>query len=135
MRLFPAAPAEFTNEKAVFGVAHMPEGHRFANIADIYLDRVEPLIWNKLRSAVPAIFGTRMARNNCRAVILGMVLAHEMGHLLLGTQSHSKTGVMRPRWSRLDLENAYFGRQRFTPRQVKRLQANVRARSLKANGS
>ena len=31
-------------------------------------------------------------------VVLGPVLAHELGHLLLGPNSHSEKGIMRLRW-------------------------------------
>ena len=33
-------------------------------------------------------------------IILGCVIAHEIGHLLLGSNSHSGSGVMKPRWER-----------------------------------
>lgn len=36
--------------------------------------------------------------------LLGHVLAHEIVHILSGTDSHSETGVMKRRWSPSDLE-------------------------------
>ena len=39
-------------------------------------------------------------------VILGHAAAHEIGHLLLGSNSHSPFGLMRARWSGQDLQNA-----------------------------
>ena len=33
----------------------------------------------------------------------GHILAHEIGHVLLGTDSHSPTGLMKPGWNSLDL--------------------------------
>jgi len=35
--------------------------------------------------------------------VVGRVMAHEIGHLLLGTNSHSDTGVMREIWTLKDL--------------------------------
>jgi hypothetical protein len=35
--------------------------------------------------------------------IVGRVMAHEIGHLLLGTNSHSETGLMREMWALKDL--------------------------------
>ena len=35
--------------------------------------------------------------------ILGHVLAHEVAHLLLGTNSHSDAGIMRAQWQRKEL--------------------------------
>ena len=37
------------------------------------------------------------------AILLGIVSAHELGHLLLGTSSHSPGGLMRRNWHRNDL--------------------------------
>ena len=37
--------------------------------------------------------------------MLGLVIAHEIGHLLLPAQAHSLTGLMRPRWSALELRD------------------------------
>ena len=58
-------------------------------------------------------------------VILGDVIAHELGHLLLGPGAHSPTGIMCGHWDRNYLRLALRGRQRFTPQQSELLQANV----------
>jgi hypothetical protein len=47
-------------------------------------------------------------------VLLGYVMAHELGHLLLPPQSHSAAGVMR---ATIDLEMASAKRLRFTAEQ------------------
>ena len=39
---------------------------------------------------------------------------HELGHLLLGTNSHAPTGIMRARWQPADLANASQGRLLFS---------------------
>jgi hypothetical protein len=48
-----------------------------------------------------------------RATLLGDVLAHEIAHLLLGSNSHSRTGIMRARWQRGDLIAAGQGALHF----------------------
>jgi hypothetical protein len=48
------------------------------------------------------------------ATILGHGLAHEIGHLLLGTNSHAPTGIMRGRWEAADLASASKGRLLFS---------------------
>jgi hypothetical protein len=58
-------------------------------------------------------------------VILGDVITHELGHLLLGPGAHSPTGIMRGQWDRNYLRLALMGRQLFTPQQSALLQANV----------
>jgi hypothetical protein len=49
--------------------------------------------------------------------LLGYVLAHELGHLLLGTNSHSASGIMQPRWDSSTLRPAALSSLRFTPAQ------------------
>ena len=61
--------------------------------------------------------------------ILAAAMAHEIGHLLLGSNSHSSTGIMRAKWSRDELELARLGRLLFTPQQSALLRAAVLARA------
>lgn len=61
--------------------------------------------------------------------ILGHVIAHEIGHLLLGSQAHSVSGIMRPHWSTKDLERAGRGGLVFTPEEGVHLRAAVSPRS------
>ena len=61
---------------------------RIGTLATIYLDRVE---WLARAGSVDA--GTLLAR----------AIAHEIGHLLLGTTAHSRRGLMRAVWSREEL--------------------------------
>ena len=51
------------------------------------------------------------------ATLLGMVMAHELGHLLLGVNSHSSTGIMRPVWNDADFVAASKGNLYFTEAQ------------------
>ena len=55
--------------------------------------------------------------------LLGYVVAHELGHLLLGPDSHSPSGVMRAVWQFNDLKQAARGRLAFTPEQLERKQS------------
>jgi len=63
------------------------------------------------------------------AKILGHVIAHEIGHLLLNVQSHSATGIMRGDWDRLDLRNAGYGFLQFTPQEAEAIREEVGRRS------
>jgi hypothetical protein len=49
--------------------------------------------------------------------LLGHVMAHELAHLLLGTNSHSATGIMRAQWHEEDLCSAGKGELLFTEQQ------------------
>jgi hypothetical protein len=50
--------------------------------------------------------------------LLGYVMAHEMGHLLLPYGAHSVTGLMRPDWDRSQVQAANRGLLTFTPVQA-----------------
>ena len=50
--------------------------------------------------------------------LLGHVIAHEMGHLLLAYGAHALAGVMRPEWDRAQVTAAAAGRLTFTPDQA-----------------
>jgi hypothetical protein len=59
------------------------------------------------------------------ACILGHVMAHEMGHLLLGPHSHSPTGIMQGIWLWTALGRAGRGVLLFTPQQAEVIRAEV----------
>jgi len=57
--------------------------------------------------------------------LLGLALAHEIGHLRLGTNEHCNRGIMRARWRPRDLEGRHWEEFLFTAEQAKRLQRAV----------
>jgi hypothetical protein len=63
--------------------------------------------------------------------VLGHVMAHEIAHLLLGTNSHSVDGIMRAQWQKEELLSATKGELLFTPgqSQVMRQRLSTVARS------
>jgi hypothetical protein len=60
-------------------------------------------------------------------VILGRVIAHELGHLLLGKNAHSAAGIMQAQRRDQDLGFSRHTAMLFLPREAKRIRANVRA--------
>ena len=61
------------------------------------------------------------------SMLLANVMAHEVGHLLLGAK-HSPRGIMCGPWAREDLKMAIAGQLRFDLGQALRLRAEVAAR-------
>ncbi len=61
--------------------------------------------------------------------LLGHALAHEIGHLLLGANSHSAAGVMRGKWNDRDLETMARAYLFFTDAQAAQIRQQVTARS------
>ena len=66
------------------------------------------------------------------ATILGRVLAHEMGHLLLGMKGHSRHGIMHVPWGPQELGRAAQGALLFGDKQGERIRSKVVARILAA---
>jgi hypothetical protein len=61
-------------------------------------------------------------------IILGCVIAHEVGHLLLGSNSHSGSGIMQGQWERGQIRKAMTGTLLFTPEQAKLIRAETQKR-------
>jgi hypothetical protein len=78
-------------------------------------------------------YPARLARSdNAKSelhVVLGCVIAHELGHLLLGSNSHSSSGIMQPRWERKQVREAMTGGLLFNPAQAKSIQVERQKRT------
>ncbi len=64
-----------------------------------------------------------------KARILGLAIAHEIGHLLLPSNAHSRKGIMRAVWERQDFRFAIRGNLGFTPKQAELIRSEVLRRS------
>jgi len=60
--------------------------------------------------------------------LLGVGIAHEMGHLLLGTNSHSPSGLMCAHWNARELMLAAYGQLNFSATQAEAIRTDVQAR-------
>jgi hypothetical protein len=58
-------------------------------------------------------------RRSLGHALLADVLAHEIGHLLLGSASHSPSGIMSAHWDYEELRNVSEGAMWFVPAQSK----------------
>ncbi|MCW5977237.1 MAG: hypothetical protein KIT09_04130 [Bryobacteraceae bacterium] len=114
VRILPESlSARFSKDRTVLGFAQ-PVGEReFPYVVSIFYARV----WARAKEA-----GLNPA------IILGHVIAHELGHLLLGAEAHSLRGMMRCRWFADELTAAVQGRLLFRPEEAERMQAQVAER-------
>ena len=67
------------------------------------------------------------------STLLGRAIAHEMGHLLLGSAEHPRLGLMRALWSHEEMrgrKQAYWG---FSPREAARMRQALRASAPRAD--
>jgi len=99
----------------VLGFAIEADDSQFAYVASIFYDEVKDRAEERQLN-----FGE----------LLGDVLAHELGHLLLGTNSHSSSGLMSAFWSGNKLRLAARGYLTFTNAEAKRIYAAMAARAL-----
>jgi hypothetical protein len=77
----------------------------------------------------------RLAENNSAnpAEIMGHVMAHELGHLLLGMNSHSNIGIMQAHWSGHQFHEMSRGALRFDKRQSQTISARLLLITMPAN--
>jgi len=57
--------------------------------------------------------------------LLGYVMAHELGHILLAEGSHSPTGIMSARWGHFKLDLVAETFLRFTKEQAESIRKSV----------
>jgi hypothetical protein len=68
-------------------------------------------------------------------LLLGCLIVHEIGHLLLDSPDHSAIGVMQAQWGPRELQQSLTGSMVFTPAQSRRIREQVQMRmSLPLNG-
>jgi hypothetical protein len=87
-----------TSSDSVFGEAFLGEDGS-GNYCDVFFDRIEEAHRKS---------GTNVAR------LLGTVVAHELGHLLLGLHAHSRTGIMAAVWAQESMREMDRGALLFT---------------------
>jgi hypothetical protein len=97
----PAGPAELSvrfvrlagtpsRGQLQLGYSLVDTGIGAGSLATLYVDRVH---WLAAQAGADT------------AVLLGFATAHEIGHLLLGTNAHAASGLMRAVWSRAQLQH------------------------------
>jgi hypothetical protein len=114
LRIVPGS----SNENGdVFGVAFLGTDGT-GGYSDVFYGSVE-----KLREAGHRDIGR----------ILGHVMAHEIGHLLIGSHAHSPWGIMCAKWHDEELKHLEMGTLFFTADQGKSIYARLHAGSPPTN--
>ena len=109
LRLIPQ-PQNNKYDDSVFGFAVVPI------LASVYVNYVVE----------------RAKRDNAEfeiPMVLGNVIAHEIGHLLLGVNSHSGSGIMQQRWQPNQVRQAVTGNLLFTEEQGRLMLAEIQKRA------
>lgn len=106
-------PSPLTLTTAAFGVAFLAKdgsGH----YADVFYTPVQKLC---------------AVSNVSASTLLAHVMAHEIGHLLLGSNAHAPLGMMRAHWESGDLRRAAMGELLFTSEQSQRMRGRLLTRA------
>lgn len=104
---YPFAPA--TPDALNLGSAPVPE---------VGCGRIAYVRWDRIQSFA-------RAKGVASSLVLGGVLAHEIGHLLLGSSAHSADGIMRAQWRSSDFLSLLRGRSGFSAEQSERMRGQI----------
>ncbi len=124
LRILPKATAEkFPVPASCFGYAALPSRKgEFGTHADVFVHRVR-----EEQARIPG--GIAISTGQ----LLGHIMAHEVGHLLLGKGSHSRSGLMHIPWQEKELLRAARGQLIFTRKQAGRIHAQWKERLVSAS--
>jgi hypothetical protein len=109
----PAMNAQIRDRVDVLGTAY-PGDTGVGYFAYVFYDRVQELA----------------VRQRLGHALLADVMAHEIGHLLLGSNSHSVSGIMCSHWNNDQLRSIGEGAMAFVPSQSKMMRNRLRTRQI-----
>jgi len=106
-----AMNAKVRDRIEVLGTAY-PDEKGAGYFAYVFYDRIQEIV----------------QRRSLGHALLADVMAHEIGHLLLGSTSHSASGIMCAHWNYAELRNVGEGTMWFIPAQSRIMRDRLRAR-------
>jgi len=114
LNLLPESMAERAALRdTTFGFAQLSSDGGRSYVASVFWDRITEAAQSGDLSAYQ---------------LLGHAVAHEIGHLLLGSMGHARTGLMRVNWGPPELNAMARKYLLFTPKQSERMRAEMLAR-------
>lgn len=120
LRVLPKTDAAGSGQGDLFGMVHLSEEGGVYRIANVYLDNDRTIFLHR----VTELTRERRPARFCRpATVLGHLIAHELGHLLLGRGSHSPAGITSKPWHTTHLRLAAKGQLVFTEEQAQQIRA------------
>jgi hypothetical protein len=90
----------------------------YAAVATNDMGRIAYLIYERVRTSAAA---ASMREGH----LLGFVMAHEIGHLLLPGLGHRETGLMKHQWNVRDVRQMNEGQMEFLPSQAARVRRTI----------
>jgi len=98
-------------QDSIFGFAIAP------TFATVYYDSAQMLV------------KTTSESESYLPVVLAGLMAHEIGHLLLGENQHTVSGIMKARWEIQQIQLLTKGALQFTPQQGVQMRKNTQMRA------
>jgi hypothetical protein len=119
IRLLPEAMAgKLAVSTRILGISLPTSRSTFPEDAYVFAERVG-VIAEQDRDSVPPL--------------LGAVITHEVGHLLLADNAHTVTGIMSAQWGPKERKDAHMGVLTFSRRQSEQIRADVSQRMSGSN--
>jgi predicted aspartyl protease len=126
------APASTTDQRCLRGWTKQTPGLRLITGFNKYQDRelghadVPVLATIYYEKVVRRVYAENAESD--LGTVLGALIAHELGHLLLTDPKHSTVGVMEPDWGRAQIRSARDGKLLFTAQQAAMLKRRLEVR-------
>ncbi|HEY7351472.1 MAG TPA: hypothetical protein VH596_01780 [Terriglobales bacterium] len=117
-----ACAIEANSREVLVRLLDRPAHHYFAD--NVFGFTIPPVIASVYYEPISRLAASDKSEEEI-PIILGCVLAHEIGHLLLGANAHSAIGIMQHDWKGDQLNLAMRGQLLFTPWQAKRVRTRV----------
>lgn len=109
----PAMYPPVSSPTETFGYA-LVGGQATPRIASILFGNVERLAWSR---DTKSVIHRSIPHERYVGILLGHVFAHEIGHLLLASNQHSRRGLMQTYWNARVTEKAITHQLHFQPRE------------------
>jgi len=128
---FPACPFQPRQADLILRIVPQSMADRLRSVRDSFGFTMFPDDGSMPKTAnVFSHDAEQIAKKNrvTSTAVLATVTAHEIGHLLLGPESHSSGGIMKAHWRRNDLQTIARGWMTFTPEQSEKMRSGAQAR-------
>jgi hypothetical protein len=114
--------------EVIMRIVRSPRGTSPESFGFSYVDHMSGI------GSLATVFGDRVSATAKElrisgGTLLGRVIAHELGHLLLGTTAHSANGLMRSHWSERLLRVNVPNDWKFSSDEVRMMRTTIEARA------
>jgi len=125
----PEMHPDTSSETTTFGVALVGPDVKLPRTASVLLKNVERLGEGRSQRMDYSVVHRSFSDQVFLGKLLGYVMAHEVGHLLLNSGKHAGAGIMRGDWDVNVTARALTRQLHFNSRELKRIRTELRRRN------